>query len=69
MDHILGVYETLEPNDFLAKVRVSEIAELKKDILIPLSELQGVREIKPILTVKEVKEQFWNIEEYDLHGY
>ncbi|WP_048153164.1 Lrp/AsnC family transcriptional regulator [Methanolacinia paynteri] len=69
MDHILEVYETLEPNDFLAKVRVSEIAELKRDILIPLSELQGVREIKPILTVKKVKEQFWNIEEYDLHGY
>lgn len=69
MDHVLEVYETLEPSDFLAKVRVHEIAELKSDILIPLSELSGVREIKPILTVKKVKEQFWNMEEYDLHGH
>ena len=69
MDHVLAVYETLEPSDFIAKVRVHEIAELKSDILIPLSELSGVREIKPILTVKKVKEQFWNMEEYDLHGY
>lgn len=69
MDHVLEVYETLEPSDFIAKVRVHEIAELKSDILIPLSELSGVREIRPILTVKKVKEQFWNMEEYDLHGY
>ena len=69
MDHVLEVYETLEPSDFIAKVRGHEIAELKSDILIPLSELSGVREIKPILTVKKVKEQFWNMEEYDLHGY
>ncbi|EHQ34586.1 Lrp/AsnC family transcriptional regulator [Methanoplanus limicola] len=68
MDHVLEVYETLEPSDFLAKVRVHEIAQLKKDVLIPLSELPGVRDVKPILTVKKVKEQFWNIEEYDLHG-
>jgi Lrp/AsnC family transcriptional regulator for asnA, asnC and gidA/Lrp/AsnC family leucine-responsive transcriptional regulator len=68
MDHVLEVYETLEPSDFIAKVRVHEIAELKSDILIPLSELSGVREIRPILTVKKVKEQFWNMEEYDLHG-
>ncbi|UUX92096.1 Lrp/AsnC family transcriptional regulator [Methanoplanus endosymbiosus] len=68
MDHVLEVYETLEPSDFLAKVRVHEIAQLKADVLIPLSELPGVRDVKPILTVKKVKEQFWNIEEYDLHG-
>ncbi|MBO4522142.1 MAG: Lrp/AsnC family transcriptional regulator [Methanomicrobium sp.] len=68
MDHILEVYETLEPDDFLAKARVHEIAQLKTGILIPLSELSGVRDIKPILTVKKVKEQFWNTEEYDLNG-
>ena len=55
---ISEVYETLEPCDFIAKARVETITQLKMEILIPLSELKGVREIKPIITVKRYKEQF-----------
>ena len=54
---ILEVYETLEPCDFIAKARVSTITQLKMDILIPLSEYPGVKEIKPFITVKRIKEQ------------
>jgi Lrp/AsnC family leucine-responsive transcriptional regulator len=62
---MLEVYETLEPSDFIAKVRVGDITELKKEILIPLSRMQGVREIRPILTVKRIKEQFGSLRRYD----
>jgi Lrp/AsnC family leucine-responsive transcriptional regulator len=55
---ILEVYETLEPCDFIAKARVSTITQLKMDILIPLSEHPGVKEIKPFITVKRIKEQY-----------
>jgi Lrp/AsnC family leucine-responsive transcriptional regulator len=61
---ILEVYETLEPNDFIAKVRVGSITELKKEVLIPLSRLPGVREIRPILTVRRIKEQFGSLRHY-----
>ena len=58
-DHsaVLELYETLEPSDFMAKVVVSSITSLKKDILIPLSRFTGVKEIKPFITVKRIKEQ------------
>jgi Lrp/AsnC family leucine-responsive transcriptional regulator len=55
---ITEVYETLEPCDFIAKARVQTITQLKMEILIPLSEQKGVREIKPFITVKRYKEQF-----------
>ncbi len=51
------VYEVLEPNDFLAKITVKDISELKSEILIPLGEMDGVKEINTILTVRKVKEQ------------
>ena len=54
---VLELYETLEPSDFMAKVVVSSIASLKNDILIPLSCFAGVKEIKPFITVKRIKEQ------------
>ena len=69
MENILDVYETLEPHDFLAKARVAEISSLKNDILIPLCELEGVREIKPILTVRTVKEQYLTTLENQNNGY
>ncbi len=51
------VYEVLEPNDFLAKITVKDISELKSEILIPIGEMDGVKEINTILTVRKVKEQ------------
>ncbi len=54
---VLELYETLEPSDFMAKVVVSSITSLKNDILIPLSRFTGVKEIKPFITVKRIKEQ------------
>lgn len=54
---VLELYETLEPSDFMVKVVVSSIASLKNDILIPLSYFTGVKEIKPFITVKRIKEQ------------
>ncbi len=62
---ILEVYETLEPSDFIAKVRVADITELKKEVLIPLSRLEGVQEIRPILTTRRIKEQLGSLRRYD----
>ncbi|MGI6022967.1 MAG: Lrp/AsnC family transcriptional regulator [Methanoculleus sp.] len=54
---ILGAYEVLEPGDFFAKVRVRNITELKRSVLMPLSDLSGVKEIQTIISVREIKEQ------------
>ena len=54
---ILEVYEVLEPGDFFAKVRVQNITELKRSVLIPLSNLPGVRDIQTIISVRRIKEQ------------
>lgn len=54
---ILEVYEVLEPGDFFAKVRVQNITELKRNVLIPLSNLPGVRDIQTIISVRKIKEQ------------
>ncbi|KQC04944.1 MAG: AsnC family transcriptional regulator [Methanoculleus sp. SDB] len=62
---ILEVYETLEPADFIAKVRVGTITQLKKEVLIPLSKFDGMKEIRPILTVRRVKEHFGSLRRYD----
>ena len=56
LSQVLEVYETLEPADFLARVRVSSISSLKEEILMPLSALDGVREMRTILTVRTLKE-------------
>jgi Lrp/AsnC family transcriptional regulator, leucine-responsive regulatory protein len=54
---ILELYEVLEPGDFFIKVRVQNITELKRSVLIPLSGLSGVKEIQTIISVRKVKEQ------------
>lgn len=54
---ILELYEVLEPGDFFAKVRVQSITELKRNVLIPLSGLPGVKDIQTIISVRRVKEQ------------
>lgn len=64
-DGVLELYETLEPSDFMVKVIVSSISELKNEILIPLSRIAGVKEIKPFITVKRIKEQNWSVRRYD----
>jgi Lrp/AsnC family leucine-responsive transcriptional regulator len=62
---VLEVFETLEPSDFIAKVRVGNITELKKEVLIPLSRVPGVQEIRPILTTRRIKEQYGSLRQYD----
>ncbi|MDT8358670.1 MAG: Lrp/AsnC family transcriptional regulator [Methanomicrobiaceae archaeon] len=62
---VLEVFETLEPSDFIAKVRVGNITELKKTVLIPLSRVPGVQEIRPILTTRRIKEQYGSLRRYD----
>ena len=54
---VLDLYEVLEPGDFFARVRVQNISELKRDILVPLSSLPGVRDIQTIISVRKIKEQ------------
>jgi Lrp/AsnC family transcriptional regulator for asnA, asnC and gidA/Lrp/AsnC family leucine-responsive transcriptional regulator len=54
---VLDLYEVLEPGDFFARVRVQNISELKRDILVPLSSLPGVRDIQTIISVRRIKEQ------------
>ena len=54
---ILEIYEILEPGDFFVKVRVQNIAELKRSVLIPLSGLPGDKDIQTIISVRKVKEQ------------
>ncbi|MDN7023561.1 Lrp/AsnC family transcriptional regulator [Methanoculleus sp. FWC-SCC1] len=57
---VLELYEVLEPGDFFVKVRVQSITELKREVLIPLSGLAGVRDIQTIIAVRKVKEQVQN---------
>jgi Lrp/AsnC family leucine-responsive transcriptional regulator len=57
---VLELYEVLEPGDFFVKVRVQSITELKREVLIPLSGLAGVRDIQTIIAVRKVKEQLQN---------
>ena len=62
---VLEVYETLEPSDFIAKVVVPTISDMKANILVPLSAFEGVKEIKPFITVKRIKEQNGSVRLYD----
>ncbi len=57
---VLELYEVLEPGDFFVKVRVQSITELKREVLIPLSGLRGVKDIQTIISVRKVKEQLQN---------
>jgi len=36
---------------------VRNITELKRSVLMPLSDLSGVKEIQTIISVREIKEQ------------
>jgi Lrp/AsnC family transcriptional regulator, leucine-responsive regulatory protein len=54
---VLELYEVLEPGDFVAKVRVKSITDLKRDVLIPLANLPGVKEIQTTLSVRKIKEE------------
>ncbi len=54
---ILEVYEVLEPGDFFAKVRVQNISELKRGVLVPLSGFPAVKDIQTIIAVRKVKEE------------
>ncbi|MFY1644594.1 Lrp/AsnC family transcriptional regulator [Methanoculleus bourgensis] len=54
---ILEVYEVLEPGDFFAKVRVQNISDLKRGVLVPLSGLSAVKDIQTIIAVRKVKEE------------
>lgn len=54
---ILEVYEVLEPGDFLAKVRVQGISDLKRGVLVPLSGLPAVKDIQTIIAVRMIKEE------------
>ena len=62
---VLEVYETLEPSDFIAKVVVPTISDMKANILVPLSAFEGVKEIKPFITFKRIKEQNGSVRLYD----
>lgn len=55
---VLDVYESLEPGEYVVRVKVPSIGALKRDILIPLSGLEGVEEVSPLLTIRAVKESF-----------
>ncbi|MCC7565404.1 MAG: Lrp/AsnC family transcriptional regulator [Methanomicrobiaceae archaeon] len=57
LPHVVEVYEVLEPGDFIAKAQVHSITELKRDVLIPLSGVAGVRDLQTVLSVKRVKEK------------
>lgn len=54
---ILEVYEVLEPGDFLAKVQVQGISDLKRGVLVPLSGLPAVKDIQTIIAVRMIKEE------------
>lgn len=54
---ILEIYETLEPYDIFLKVRTTDIHTLKNELINPISEIDGVVEIRSILTTRRHKEQ------------
>jgi len=55
---VLDVYESLEPGEYVARVKVPSISALKQEILIPLSRFEGVEEVLPVLTIRAVKESY-----------
>lgn len=60
---VLEAYETLEPEDYIIKVRITSISQLKDEIIIPLGMIEGVREIKPMIAVKSLKQVHYIAEE------
>ena len=58
---ILEIYETLEPYDILIKVRTTDIHTLKSEIIDKITELEGVIEVRSILTTRRHKERTTNL--------
>ncbi|MDY6932244.1 MAG: Lrp/AsnC family transcriptional regulator [Halobacteriota archaeon] len=56
LDLVLEFYELLEPYDLFLKVRTDTIESLKRDVLMKLSEMDGVHDFSSILTTKRHKE-------------
>lgn len=60
---VLEAYETLEPEDYIIKVRITSISQLKDEVIIPLGMIDGVKEIRPMIAVKSVKQVHYIAEE------
>ena len=56
LESVLEFYELLEPYDLFIKVRTETIESLKRDVLMRLSEMDGVHDFSSILTTKRHKE-------------
>ncbi|MCW7076881.1 MAG: Lrp/AsnC family transcriptional regulator [Candidatus Syntrophoarchaeum sp.] len=68
---ILEIYETLEPYDLFLKVRTTDIHTLKNELINPISEIDGVLEVRSILTTRRHKEVTTNLaleDKVDLRG-
>ena len=57
LDLVIEFYELLEPYDLFIKVRTDTIESLKRDVLMKLSEMDGVHDFSSILTTKRHKEK------------
>jgi Lrp/AsnC family transcriptional regulator for asnA, asnC and gidA len=56
INEIVEIHEVLEPYDFLVKVRSPDIKKLKERPLSKLFSIDGVLDIKPILSINTIKE-------------
>lgn len=68
---ILEIYETLEPYDLFLKVRTTDIHTLKNELINPILEIDGVLEVRSILTTRRHKEVTTNLaleDKVDLRG-
>ncbi|MBN2111018.1 MAG: Lrp/AsnC family transcriptional regulator [Methanosarcinaceae archaeon] len=57
IDDILEIYELLEPYDLLLKVQTFDVHTLKENVLVPISNMEGVKESDSILTTRCHKEK------------
>ncbi|HEC56376.1 MAG TPA: Lrp/AsnC family transcriptional regulator [Candidatus Syntrophoarchaeum butanivorans] len=65
---VLEIYETLEPYDLFLKVRTTDIHTLKNEIINPISQIDGVVEVRSILTTRRHKERTTNFNLIREHG-
>lgn len=61
IDDILEIYELLEPYDLLLKVQTFDVHTLKENVLVPISNMEGIKKTDSILTTKCHKEQSLSI--------
>ncbi|WP_406656677.1 Lrp/AsnC family transcriptional regulator [Methanolobus sp. ZRKC2] len=61
IDDILEIYELLEPYDLLLKVQTFDVHSLKKNVLVPISNMKGIKKSDSILTTKCHKEKSLSI--------